>query len=188
MRLGPTLGMVTACMLIAGSTSVFADDMAPVAVKAVVEAPAANTQVASLATATPISDVKTSSDPLHSIRSGRCSRTASTTQPRLPRFRVACRWRSWVSGRPIGPGAADALNSCRRYAGARPGRPASASLPCRPFATAALNDKRIADVGTAVGIVLHPHDEASGPGSAVFRTSFRGGFSHAPFADGGSQS
>ncbi len=56
--MGRTLGMVTACMLIAGSTNTFADETAATT-------PAANTQVASVTTAAPTSDVKASVDPLH---------------------------------------------------------------------------------------------------------------------------
>jgi hypothetical protein len=52
-------------MLIAGFTNAFAEDVTPVAVKSTIETPAVNTQVASLATATPISNVKSSADPLH---------------------------------------------------------------------------------------------------------------------------
>ena len=62
--MGRTLGMVTACMLIAGSTSTFADENVTGAKMA------ANTQVAAVTTATPASDVKTSADPLHADAHG----------------------------------------------------------------------------------------------------------------------
>ncbi len=57
--MGRTLGMVTACMLIAGSTSTFADEAVTGTQLA------ANTQVASVTTTAPASDVKASTDPLH---------------------------------------------------------------------------------------------------------------------------
>lgn len=63
MRLGPALGMVTACMLIAGSTNAFAEDAAPVGANPA--APAANAQVAALTTAMPVDGTKAASDPLH---------------------------------------------------------------------------------------------------------------------------
>ena len=56
--MGRTLGMVTACMLIAGSTSTFADEVTGPTM-------AANTQVASVTATVPASDVKASADPLH---------------------------------------------------------------------------------------------------------------------------
>ncbi len=58
--MGRTLGMVTACMLIASSTNVFADGIVATGVTTPV-----NAQVASATTAAPASDVKAAVDPLH---------------------------------------------------------------------------------------------------------------------------
>jgi hypothetical protein len=58
--MGRTLGMVTACMLIAGSTMAFADEITTAGTTA-----APNAQVASVTTAVSTSDAKAPVDPLH---------------------------------------------------------------------------------------------------------------------------
>jgi len=67
MKFGPALGMVAACILIAGTANVLAADAAQVDVKPAVDTstPVANTQIAAITTAAPVGDTVKTTDPLH---------------------------------------------------------------------------------------------------------------------------